>query len=68
MSWIINYKVVYLYTFESKQTGLKRTLFNRTRHAIYKFFIELSLSSKGQNKSELQKQVSNICISTVMAA
>ena len=33
--------------------------------AIYKFSIEISLSSKGQNKSKLQKQISNILISTV---
>ena len=37
-------------------------------NAIYTFFIELSLSSKGQNKSKLQKQISNVLISTVTAA
>ena len=30
--------------------------------------IELCLSKKGQNKSKLQKQISNILISTVTAA
>ena len=36
----------------------------RQDNTIYK----LSFSSKGQNKSKLQKQISNILISTVMAA
>ena len=37
-------------------------------NVIYKFSIELSLSSKGQNKSKLQKLISNILISTMTAA
>ena len=37
-------------------------------NAIYKFSIKLSLSTKGQNKSKLHKQTSNILISIVMAA
>ena len=34
-------------------------------NAIYKFSIKIYLSSKAQNKSKLQKQISNILISTV---
>ena len=37
-------------------------------NVIYKFSIKLSFSSKEQNKSKLQKQISNILISTVTAA
>ena len=37
-------------------------------NAIYTFFIKLSFSSKGQKKTKLQKQISKILISTVMAA
>ena len=29
-------------------------------NTIYKFLIDISLSSKGQNKSKLQKQISNV--------
>ena len=35
---------------------------------MYKFSIDLSLSSKGQNKYKLQKHISNILISTETAA
>ena len=40
---------------ESKQTSLKRTLFND--NTIYNISIKLSFSSLGQNKSKLQKQI-----------
>ena len=52
------------YILKSMKT--KRTLFNDTRQ--YKFSIKVSSSSKGQNKSKLQKQISDILISTVTAA
>ena len=37
-------------------------------NAIYTFFMKLTVSSKVQNKSKLQKPISNILISTVKAA
>ena len=37
-------------------------------NTIYTFSIKVSFSSKGQNKSKLQKQISNILIEPVMAA
>ena len=37
-------------------------------NVIYKLSIKISLSSKGQNKLKLQKQISIILISTVTAA
>ena len=43
-------------------------LFNRTRQNNIHFFVDISLSSKEQNKSKLQKQRSNVLISIVTAA
>ena len=37
-------------------------------NTIYQFSIKVSFSSKGQNKSKLPKQISNILISTITAA
>ena len=44
-------------------------LFNETRqYNIYTFSIKRSLSSKRENKSNLQKHISNILTSTVTTA
>ena len=50
------------HTHNRNKQGLKRTLFNRTL-SIY-----ISLSTKGHNKSKVQKQRGNVLISIVMAA
>ena len=52
---------------ETNKVKKERYLMRRG-NTIYTFSMKLSLSSKGQNKSKLQKQTSNILISTIMAA
>ena len=46
-----------LKSIETNRVFKKNALFNETNITIYNVFVKLSFSSKGQNKSKLQKQI-----------